>query len=193
MFTWSFTIHCMYLQFSSVTQSCSTLWNPMDYSMPVFSVHHQLLERTQTHVHWDGDAISSSVIPFSCLQFSPESGSFPVSQFFISGGQSIGASASTSILPMNIQDWFPLRWTGLISLQSKGLSSLLQHHSLKASILRPSAFFMVQLSHSYTALTRRTFFSKVISLLCNMLSRLVTGEGTGNPFQYSCLETPMDR
>ena len=141
---------------------------------------------------WCHPIILSSVVPFSsCPQSFPTSGSFPMSQFSASGGQSIRASAS--VLPMTIEECFPLGLTGWISLQSKGLSSLLQHHSLKASILRPSAFFMVQLSHSYTALTRRTFFSKVISLLCNMLSRLVTGEGTGNPFQYSCLETPMDR
>ena len=66
--------------------------------------------------------LSSSVIPFSCLQSFPASGSFQMSQFFTSGGQSIGVSASTSVLPMNIQDWFPLGWTGWISLQSKGLS-----------------------------------------------------------------------
>ena len=74
---------------------------------------------------------------------------FPVSWFFASGGQSIGVSASTSVLPMNIQDWFPLGLTGWISLQSTGLSSLLQHHSSKASILLHSAFFIVQLSHPY--------------------------------------------
>ena len=72
---------------------------------------------------WCHPAISSSVTPFSsCLQSFPASGSFPISQFFASGGQSIGASASASVLPVNIQDWFPLRLTGLISLQSKGLS-----------------------------------------------------------------------
>jgi len=75
----------------------------------------------------------TSVIPFSsCFQSFPASESFPMSQFFASGGQSIGASASASVLPMNIQDWFPLGWTGLISLQCKGLLSLLQHHSSKA-------------------------------------------------------------
>ena len=76
---------------------------------------------------------------------------FPVSWFFASGGQSIGVSASTSVLPMNIQDWFPLGLTGWISLQSTGLSSLLQHHSSKASILLRSAFFIVQLTsiHDY--------------------------------------------
>ena len=71
---------------------------------------------------WCHPTISSSVAPFSCLQSFPASGSFPMSQFFASGGQSVGASASASVLPMNIQGWFPLRWTGWISLQSKGLS-----------------------------------------------------------------------
>ena len=86
--------------------------------------------------------ISSSVlIPFSsCLQSFPGSGSFPMSQFFTSGGQNIGASAS--VLPLTLQDWFPLGLTGLISLQSKGLSSLLQHHSSRASVLWCSALFM---------------------------------------------------
>ena len=126
--------------------------------------------------------ISSSVVPFSsCPQSFPASGSFQRSQPFASGGQSIGISASTSVLPMNAQDSSPLGWTGWISLQSKGLSkSLLQHHSSKASILRHSAVFTVQLSHPYMttgktiALTRWTFVDKVMSLLFNMLSRLVT-------------------
>ena len=92
----------------------------------------------------------SLVIPFSsCLQSFPASGSFPMSQFFASGGQSIGVSASISVLPMNIQDWFPLGLTGLITMQSMELSSLLQHHSSKASILQCSSFFIVQLSHPY--------------------------------------------
>ena len=97
---------------------------------------------------WCHPTISSSVVPFSsCLQSFPASGSFPMSQFFASGGQSIGVPASASLLPMNSQDWFPLGLTGWISLQSKGLKSLLQHHSSKASILWCSAFFIVQLSH----------------------------------------------
>ena len=96
---------------------------------------------------WCHPTISSSVIPFSsCPQSFPASGSFQMSQLFTSGGQSIGVSASTSVLPMNTQDWSPLGWTGCISLQSK---SLLQHHSSKASIFRCSAFFTVQLSHPY--------------------------------------------
>ena len=101
--------------FSSVAQSYPTLCNPMDCSTPGFPVHRHLPEITKTHVNWVGDTIqpsSSSVIPFSsCLQSFPASGSFPMSQFFTSGAQSIGVSASASVLPMNIQDWFPLGWT----------------------------------------------------------------------------------
>ena len=106
-----------------------------------------------------------------------------MSQFFASGGQNIGVSASASVLPMDIQDSFPLGWTGWISLQSRELlgtlKSLLQHHSSKALILQCSAFFIVQLLHAYMtigktiALTRQTFVGKVFSLLFNMLSRLV--------------------
>ena len=82
---------------------------------------------------WCHPTISSSVVPlFSCLQSSPASESFPTSQFFASGGQSIGASASTSVLPMNIQDWFPLGWTGWISLQSKGLSRIFSTPQFKS-------------------------------------------------------------
>ena len=114
---------------------------------------------------WCHPAISS-VIPFSsCPQSFPALRSFPVSQLFTWGGQSIGVSASTSVLPMNTQDW-SLGWTGWIFLQSKGLSSLLQQHSSKASILRHLAFFTIQLSHPYMttgktiALTRWTLLAK---------------------------------
>ena len=93
---------------------------------------------------WCHPTISSSLGPFSsCLQSFPASGSLQMSQLFALGGQNIGVSASASVLPMNIQDWFPLGWTGWISLQSKGPS----HHSSKASILSYLAFFTVQLSH----------------------------------------------
>jgi len=96
----------------------------MDHSTPGFPVYHQLLEIAQTHVHQVSDAIQPShpVVPFSCLRSFPASGSFPVSQFFTSDDQSIGGSASATVLPMNIQDGFPLGLTALISLQSKGLS-----------------------------------------------------------------------
>ena len=110
----------------------------------------------------------------------PASVSFPMSWLFASGGQSIRASASAPVLPMNIQSWFPLGLNlfDLLAVQGN-VKSLLQHHSLKASILRCSAFFVAQLSHPYMttrktiALTRRTFVSKVMSLLFNMLSRFV--------------------
>ena len=123
-----------WIQFSSVAQLCLPLCNPMDCSMPGFPVYHQLLELAHTHVPWVGDAIQtilSSISPFSsCLQSFPASGSFPVSQFFASGGQSIGVSASTSVLPMNIQDWFPLGWTW-ISLQSNWLSRVFSNTTLQ--------------------------------------------------------------
>ena len=101
-----------------------------------------------------------------------------MSRLFISGDQSIGASASASVLPMNIQDWYPLGLTDLLTVQGT-LKSLLQHHSSKASILQHSAFIMVPLSHPHSttgktiALTRQTFVGKVMSLLFNMLSSLV--------------------
>ena len=153
----------------------------MDCSMPGSPVLHYLPEFAQIRVHWVGDAIQPSH-PLSsrsplCPQSFPVSGSFPVSQLFASGGQSMGASASASVLPMNIQGWFPLGFTGLISLQFKGLSSLIQYHSLKSSILWRSAFFMTQLSHLYMttgetiALTTRTLVGKMMSLLFNTLSR----------------------
>ena len=153
----------------------------MDCTTPTFPVHHQLPEFAQTHVRWVGDAIHHLILchPLHLLHsifhriwvFSGES-------VFLAGGQSFGASVS--VLLMNTQDWFPLGWTGLISFAVQGtLQSLLQYHSSKASILQCSAFFIVQLSHPYIttvktiALTRWTFVDKVMSLLFNMLSRLV--------------------
>ena len=141
----------------------------MDCSMPGFPVLHQLLELAQTHVHWVGDVIQPSQ-PLS----SPFPPAFNLSQHQglfqgVSSSQSIGVSASTSVLPMNIQDWSPLGWTGWISVQSRGFSRILQC----------SAFFMVQHSHPYmttgktVAWTMQTFGGKVMSLLFNMLSRLV--------------------
>ena len=133
---------------------------------------------------WCYPTMLFSVIPFSsCLQSFPASGSFSVSQFFASGGQSIGALASASVLPKSIQDWLPL---DLLAVQGT-LKSLLQQHSSKASILWHSAFFIVQISQSYmttgktTALTRWTYVGKVMSLLFNMLSRLVL-----LPNSYEC-------
>ena len=128
---------------------------------------------------WCHPTISSSAVPFSsCPQSLPASGAFQMSQLFASGGQSIGVSASKSALPINTQDWSPLGWLDLLAVQGT-LKNILRHHSSKASILLCSAFFIVQLSHPYMttgntiALTRWIFVDKVISLLFNMLSRLV--------------------
>ena len=123
------------VQFISVNQSCPTLCDPMDCSMPRLPVHHQILEFTQTHVHWVGDAIQPShpLSPPSPPAFKsfPASGSFQMSQFIASGGQSIGVSASTSVLPMNTQDWSPLGWTDWISLQSRGLSGVFSNTTVQ--------------------------------------------------------------
>ena len=111
-------------QFSSVAQSCLTLCDPMNCSTPGFPVHHQLPEFTQTYVHRVRDVIQPShplSSPSPPALNPSQHQSFPMSQPFTWSGQSFGASAS--VLPMNIQDWFPLGWTGLISLQSKGLYS----------------------------------------------------------------------
>ena len=111
-------------KFSLVTQSCSTLCDHIDCSTPGFPVHHQHPEMVQTYAHWVVHPTISSLSSRSppAFSLSPASGSFPVSQFLASSGQSIGASALASVLPMSIQDWFPLGLTGLISLQSNGLS-----------------------------------------------------------------------
>ena len=121
--------------FSSVAQSCPTLCDPMNRSTPGLPFHQQLLEFTQTHVHRVGDAIQPShpVIPFSSYpQSLPASGSFPMSQLFTSGGQSVGVSASASVLPMNTQDWSPLGWTSWISLQSMGLSRVFSNTTVQS-------------------------------------------------------------
>ena len=123
-----------------------TLCNPTDCSIPSFPVHHQLPEFTQTHVHWVSDAIQPSHL---LLSPSPPPSIFPsirvfsMSQFFASGGQSIGVSASASVLPMNIQDRFPLGWTGWISLLSKGLSRVFSN-----TTVQKHRFFNTQLYSS---------------------------------------------
>ena len=134
---------------------------------------------------WCHPTTSFSVIPFSsCPQSLPASGYFPMSQLFPWGGQSTGVSASASVFPMNTQDWSPLGPVHPKGDKSWGtdqgtLKGLIQHHSSKASIFRCSAFFTVQCLHPYMttgktiALTRWTFVGKVMSLLFNMLSRLV--------------------
>ena len=129
---------------------------------------------------WGHPTILSSVLPFSCLQFFPASEGFLMSQLFTSGGQSTGASASASALPMNIQNWFPLGWTGWISLQSEGLSRVFSNTTVqKHQLFGTQPSLWSKLSHPYMttgktiALTRWAFVGKVMSLLFNMLSMFV--------------------
>ena len=130
---------------------------------------------------WCHQTSSSSVIPFSsCPQSFPASGSFQMSQLLTWGGQTVGVSASTTVLPMNTQDWSPLGWTGWISLQSKGLSRVFSNTTVqKHKFFGTQHFIIVQLSHPYMttgktiALTRQTFVGKVMSLLFNMLRALL--------------------
>ena len=156
-------------EFSSVTQSCLTLCNPMEGSMPGFPVHHQLPELAQTHVHWVSDAIQPSH-PLS----SPSPPTFNLSQhqglfqWVSSSHQVTKVLASFSISPSNEHSGlisFRMDWLDLLAVQGT-LKGLLQHHSSKASILWHSTFFTVQFSHPYmttgktTALTKQTVLAK---------------------------------
>ena len=171
------------VQFSSVAQSCPTLCDPTNCSMPGLPVHHQLPEFTQMHVHWVGGAIQPS---HPLLSPSPPALNFSQHQGLFKWDSSSHQVAkywcfSLKISPSNEYPGlisFRMGWLDLLAVQGT-LKSLLQHHSSKTSILLHSAFFIVQLSHPYMttgktiALTRQTFVGKVISLLFNMLSRLV--------------------
>ena len=151
---------------------------------------------------WCHPTISSSVIPF-CFQSFPASGSFPVSQFFASGGQSIRASASASVPPMNIQDRFPFGLTGLVSLQSKGLSRVLSNTTVQKHQFFGAQPYLWSNSHIHLsanshmstgktiALTRWTFDGKVMSFLLNTLSRLVIAFlSRGKHLLISWLQSP---
>jgi len=173
------------VQFSSVSQLCLTLCSPMNHSKPGLPVHHQLPEFTQTHVHWVSDTIQPSH-PLS----SPSPPALNPSQhqgFFFPNESALHIrwpkywSFSFSISPSNKYSGlisFRMDWLDLLAVQGT-LKSLLQHHNSKASILWCSVFFIVQFSHPYMttgktiALSRWTFVGKVMSLLFNMLSRLV--------------------
>ena len=174
-----------HIQFSSVAQSCPTLCDPMNHSMPGLPVHHQLPEFTQTNVHCVSDAIQPSHHLSS--PFPPAPNPFPASVF--SNESTLHMrwpkywSFSYSINPSKEHPGlisFRMDWLNLLAVQGT-LKSLLQHHSSKASIFWQSSFFIVQLSHPYMttgktiALTRQTFVDKVMSLLFNTLSRLVIG------------------
>ena len=166
--------HLLKLCCCSVAKSCPIPCDPKHYSMPGFPVLYYLLEFAQTHVHWVGDAIQASHLLLSpslpALNL-PASGAFLMSWLFTSHSQSTGALASASVLPVNVQGWFSLGLTGFDLLAVQGtLKSLLHHHSLKASILWCSAFFIVQLLNLYmttgktVALTVWNFVGKVMCL-----------------------------
>ena len=133
-------------QYSSVTQSCPTLWDPMDCTkpgqFPCPSPTPRACSNSCPSSQSCHPTISSSVVPFSsCPQSFPASGSFQMSQLFTSGGKSIGVSASTSVLPINTQDSFPLGWTGWISLHFKGLARVFSN-----TTVQKHQFFSAQLS-----------------------------------------------
>ena len=151
----SWAVHLRFMHFLYVRCSLQSLSRVWLFATPWTAAHQASLSITNSWSLLKLMSITSvmpsnhltSVVPFSShLQSFPASWSFLMSQFFESGGQRIGVSTSASVLPINIQEWFPLGWIGWISLQSKGL---LQHHSSKALILQCSAFFIVQLSHPY--------------------------------------------
>ena len=171
---------CVY-QFSSIAQSCLTLCNPMNRSMPGLPVHHQLPESTQSHVHLVGDAFSHLILTLILLP------SILPSIRIFSNESTVRMkwpkywSFSINISPSNEHPGlisFRMNWLDLLAVQGT-LKSLLQHHSSKPSVLQCSAFFTVQFSHPHMttrktiALTRWTFVGKGMSLLLNMLSRLV--------------------
>ena len=164
------------------TQSCPTLCNPMNRSRPGLPVHHQLPESNQTHLHWVGDAIQPSHLSSPsppALNLSQHQGLFK----WVSSSHRVAKVLEFQLQHQSFNEHpglisFRMDWLDLLAVQ-RTLKNLLQHHSPKVSILWHSAFFMVQLSHPYMttgktiALTRRTFVGKVMSLLFNMLSRLV--------------------
>ena len=158
----------------SVAESCLILCNPMDCSKPGSFVFHCLLKSLLKRMSIESVMLSNHIIlchPLPLLpSVFPSIRVFPVSQLFTLGGHSIGVSASAAVLQRNIQGWYPLGLTGLISLLSRGLTSLLQHHNSNVSILWHSTFFMIQLSHPYVttgktiSLIRQSFVSKVVSV-----------------------------
>ena len=159
-----------------------TLCNPINFQHPRFpcpSLSPRVWSNSCPSSQWCYLTISSSATFSSCRQSFPASGSSPMSRLFASGGQSIAASTSASVFPMNNWIWFLLGLTGLVSLQSKESQESSTAQSFETAILQCSAFFMVQLSHHYTtagktmALTIQTFVSKVMSLFFNMMARFV--------------------
>ena len=144
---------------SSVAQSCVILCDPMNCSTPSFPVHHQFPELTQTHIHQVSDAIQPSHplwSPSPSFNLSQHQGLFKwKDQFFTSGGQSFGVSASASVLLVNIQYWSPLGWTGWISLQSKGLSRVFSNNTVQKHQAFSAQLSLQSNSHIHTWLLEK--------------------------------------
>ena len=150
------TVQFSSVQFSHSVMSDSLQPHGLQHARVTSFVHHQLLELTPTHAYWVSDAIQpSSVVPFSCPQSFPASGSFQRSQLFASGGQSIGVSGTKSVLPVNIQDWFPLGWTGWISLQPKGLSRVFSNTTVQKHQFSGTQLSSLSNSYIYTRLLEK--------------------------------------
>ena len=176
----SLSLEILLLLFSCWVQLFATLWTAFT-SLPCPSLSPRVCSNSYPVSQWCYLTISSSAGLFSfCLQSFPASGYFPMSRRFTSGGQSIRTSASASVLSMNIQGWFPLGFTSLISLLFKGFSRVFssttiqkQHFFSPQSSLWSNSHICTMTTGKSIALTIQTFFSKVMSLLFNMLSRLV--------------------
>ena len=146
--------------FSSVAQSRPTLCDPMNRNTPGLPVHHQLPEFTQTHVHQVGDAIQPShrlSSPSPPAHIPSQHQSFPMSQLFAWGSQSIGVSALASVLPLNTQDWSPLEWTGWISSQSKGLSRVFSNTRVQMHQFFGAQLYSQSSSHIHTWLLEKPY------------------------------------
>ena len=150
-------IYHILLSFSSVQFSLSVVsnslqWHKLQHArLPCPSPTPEACSNSSPLIRWDHPTISSSVVPFStCLQSFPASGSFPISQFFASGGHSIGASASATVLTMNIQEWFPLGLTHLISLQSEGLSKVFSNTTVQKHQFFSAKLSLWSISHIHT-------------------------------------------
>ena len=147
-----FILKIQQVLFSSVTQSCPTVSSPWTAACQasISITNSQSLLKNMSILSRCHPTISSSVGPFSRLQFFPASGSFKMSQLFALGGQSIGVSATPSVLPMNIRDWFPLGWTGWISLEAKGLTRVFSNTTVQNHQFSSAQLALLSNSHIHT-------------------------------------------
>ena len=199
MLSWVLTKNMCYNGGFEAVVIQSSLCDPMDCSMPSFLVLHHLLEFAQTHIH-ESVMLSNHLILChffsSWLQFFPASGSFPVSQLFTSGGQSIRASASASVLPMNIQGWFLLGLTDLISLQSKGPSRVFSSTTIWTHSFSGTQPSLWSKSHIYTWLLEKPWLCCWgMVILCHSCMRAKMEKGKAKlviMYVHNCSTWPVD-